>query len=298
MSKTEKKINAKKGDMILTANYPLAYEVFKNLGCYWGHCGMVMDDNGTSIRHCNFHIEKVNIIWHNILGFKIFPKMLDPESLSNGIPGFITQTIDDAFFSKRPDFFIENGVILQPKPEKEEEYRPHLHKIADKMANMNGYYRLNSFMEINQLDDSNQRVKNRGTICTGAVYIAHKLCGKELNLVKASADEVKQASENLRKYLWDFYQQKLGILGVSILKITDLGKKMANQIINTYMADRTSDTTDWWRRNIKSTKNLAPDHFLPKGMENPEGHSVGVQDEKSSYYGEIVPIKISEMETK
>ena len=108
MSKTVKRINAKKGDLILTSGYPLAYEVFKILGCYWGHCGMVMDDKGTTIRHCNFYIDKVNIIWHEILGFKIFPKKLDPESLSSGLPGFITQTIDEAFFSKNPDFFIAN----------------------------------------------------------------------------------------------------------------------------------------------------------------------------------------------
>ena len=73
------------------------------------------------------------------------------------------------------------------------------------MANLDGYYRLNSFMEINQMDDSNQRVKNRGTICTGAIYIAHKLCGKELNLVEDSAYKVRQSSENLIKYLWSFY---------------------------------------------------------------------------------------------
>ena len=73
---------------------------------------------------------------------------------------------------------------------------------------------------------------------------------------------------------------------------------MANQIINTYLADRSSDTTDWWRNNIKSTLNLAPDHFLPKGISNPEGNSVGAQDEESSYYGEIVPIEITEMEKK
>ena len=298
MTRRIKNINAKKGDFILTSGYPLAYEVFKELKCYWGHCGMVMDDEGRTIRHCNFHIEKVNILWHEILGLKIFPKKLDPESLSSGLPGFITQTIDEAFFSKKPDFFIENGFILRPKPEKEEEYRPFLHKIADKMANLDGYYRLNSFMEINQMDDSNQRVKNRGTICTGAIYIAHKLCGKELNLVEASADKVRQASENLLKYLWSFYEEKLGILGVSILKITNLGKKMANQIINTYLADRSSDTTDWWRNNIKSTLNLAPDHFLPKGISNPEGNSVGAQDEESSYYGEIVPIEITVMEKK
>ena len=70
---------------------------------------------------------------------------------------------------------------------------------------------------------------------------------------------------------------------------------MANQIINTHMGDRSSDTTDWWRHNIKSTINLSPDHFLPKGISNPEGHSVGAQDEDSSYYGKIIPIEITEI---
>lgn len=295
MTRIIKKINAKKGDVILTSGYPLGYEVFKHIGCYWGHCGMVMDDKGKTIRHCNFHFDKVGIMWHKILGINIFPKMLDPESLTNGLPGFITQTIEEAFFSITPDFFVENGFILRPKPEKEEEYRPYLHKIADKMANFDGYYRLNSFVEIDQLADSNQRENKSGTICTGAVYLAHKRCGKELNLIKVTAEEVKQALKNFFNYLWKLYEEKLGILGVSFLKITNLGEKMANQIINTYLADRCSDTTDWWRNNIKSATNLTPDNLLPKGISNPEGKFLGVQDEDSSYYGEIVPIKISEV---
>ncbi|MFX1385438.1 MAG: hypothetical protein ACFFBP_23720, partial [Promethearchaeota archaeon] len=236
-----------------------------------------MDDNGTTIRHCNFHIDKVKIDWNTLFGLKIFPKSFVAESLSNGMPGFITQTIDEAFFSKTPDFYVENGYILRPTPDKEDEYRPLLHKIADKMANLDGYYRLNSYVEINQQDDSTLRMKSRGTICSGAVYFAHKFCGKKMNLVKIPEDKVKQGVKNIYKYLWKMAEQKYGILGVSLMKLTEIGEKLANQVINTYLADRSFDTTDWWKVNIRSAHTIAPDHLLPKGVLNPDNNAIGAQ---------------------
>lgn len=294
MSRLIKKINAKKGDVVLTANYPLAYEALKVIGGYWGHCGMVMDDNGTTIRHCNFHIDKIKMNWNTMLGIKLFPKSFVPENLSNGLPGFITQTIEEAFLSKNPDFSKENGFILRPKPEKEEGYRPLLHKIADKMANLDGFYRLNAYVNINQQDDSNQRINNKGTICSGAIYFAHKFCGKEMNLVEIPTEKIKEGAENIYKYLWTMAKQKYGVLGVSLMKITDVGESMANQVVNTYIADRSLDISKWWKNNIESGLTIAPDHLLPKGVFNPDGNAIGVQNEDSSYYGEIVPIEISE----
>ncbi|MFX1274169.1 MAG: hypothetical protein ACFFBP_00805 [Promethearchaeota archaeon] len=290
-----KRINAKKGDVILTSNYPLTYQVVSVFGGYWGHCGMIMDDKGTTIRHCNFHMDQVKMEWNIIFGVKIFPKRFIPSSLSNGMPGFITQTIDEAFFGKNPDFFIENGFVLKPLPENEEKYRPLLHEVADKMADLDGYYRLNSYMHLDQQDNSNQRRLGRGTACTAAIYFAHKFCGKEMNLAEISAEMVKKASKNLYNYLWTIALEKYGVVGSSILKVTDVGRRMGNQVVNTYLADRSSDMTDWWKHNIRSTINIAPDHLLPREVKNPDGNDVGVQDENSSYYGEIIPIIISEI---
>jgi len=295
MSKNIKKINAKKGDVVLTSNYPLTYQFLKIIGGYWGHCGMVMDDEGTIIRHCNIHMDVVKMDWHSVLGVKIFPKGFVPESLSNGLPGFITQTIDEAFFSKKPDFFIKDGYILRPLEKNEEIYRPYLHEIADKMAQIDGYYRISSLIELNQQDDSIQRQKNRGTMCSGAIYFAHKFCGKEMNLAEISVDKIKQAAESLYNYLWTIAEEQYGVIGSSLLKISDLGRKMGNQVLNTYIADRSSDYTDWWKKNIISTLTIAPDHLLPSGVQNPDGNAIGVQDENSSYYGEIIPIKISDV---
>ena len=295
MSKKSKKINAKKGDIVLTSNYPLTYQFLKVIGGYWGHCGMVMDDKGTTIRHCNIHMDEIKIDWHAILGVKIYPKGFVPDNLSNGMPGFITQTIDEAFFSKKPDFFIENGFILKPLEQNEEKFRPYLHKIADKMAEIDGYYRLSSLINLNQQDDSNQRKKNRGTSCSGAIYFAHKFCGKEMNLAEISTDKIKKMAENVRNYLWTIAKEQYGVIGSSLLKISDLGTKMGNQVVNTYIADKSSDYTDWWKRNIVSTVTIAPDHILPIGVKNPDGNAIGVQDEKSSYYEEIIPIEISDI---
>lgn len=295
MSKNSKKINAKKGDVVLTSNYPLTYQFLKVIGGYWGHCGMVMDDEGTTIRHCNIHMDEVKIDWYTMLGVKVFPKGFIPENLSNGMPGFITQSIDEAYFSKKPDFFIENGFILRPLEKNEDNCRPYLHKIADKMAEIDGYYRLSSLIELNQQDDSNQRIKNRGTSCSGAIYFAHKFCGKELNLAEISNDKIKKMAENVCSYLWTIAKEQYGVIGSSVLKISDLGTKMGNQVVNTYIADRSADYTDWWKKNIVSTVTIAPDHLLPKGVQNPDGNAIGVQDENSSYYGEVVPIKISDI---
>jgi hypothetical protein len=256
---------------------------------------MVMDDEGTRIRHCNIHMDEVKIDWHTMFGVKVFPKGFIFESLSNGMPGFITQTIDEAFFSIKPDFFVKNGFILRPLENNEEKYRPYLHEIADKMAEIDGYYRLCSLITLNQQDDSNQRKKYRGTSCSGAIYFAHKFCGKEMNLAEISKYNIKKMAENVCNYLWTIAKEQYGVIGSSLLKISDLGNKMGNQVVNTYIADRSSDYTDWWKKNIKSTETIAPDHILPRGVKNPDGNAIGVQDEKSSYYGEIVPIEISDI---
>ena len=70
------------------------------------------------------------------------------------------------------------------------------------MANLDGYYRLSSYISLNQ-DDSITRAPRKGTMCSGAIYFAHKLCGKEMNLAKFSEDKVKQAAQNVYNYLWE-----------------------------------------------------------------------------------------------
>ncbi|MBD3255188.1 MAG: hypothetical protein GF383_08845 [Candidatus Lokiarchaeota archaeon] len=290
-----KRINGKKGDVVLSANYPLAYEAVKVFGGFWSHCGMIINDEGTLIRHCNFHIDKVDIIWHKLLGVKIIPKEFNPKSLKNGIPGFITQTIDAAFFSPVPDFSIENGYILRPLTENEEEYRPLLHKIADKMIELDGYYRLNAFINIFQQEDTSLRIHSKGTHCSGAIYFAHKFCGREMKLAKIPKQQVKEAALSMYEYLWKMAQQQFGLLGVSLMKLSEIGEKMANQVLNTFIGDRPWDTSAWWRHNIKDALSISSDHLLPKGIQNPEHSAVGLQDETTSYYGEIVPVKIQDV---
>ena len=73
---------------------------------------------------------------------------------------------------------------------------------------------------------------------------------------------------------------------------------MANQVVNTYLADRSFDTTDWWKANIRSALTIAPDHLLPEGVLNPDNNAIGAQDEETSFYGEIVSVEISEIKIK
>ncbi len=289
-----KKINAKKGDVVLTTHSPLTYETIKNLGAFWGHCGMVMDDKGTTIRHCNFHPSKLEMEWHNILGVNILPKRFVPRSLTSALPGFLTQTIEEAFFSQIPDFMEKDGFVLRPLPENEEKYRPLLHKIADKMANMDGYYKLNACVNILQYEETNKRKIGKGTIGSGAVYFAHKFCGKEMNLAELTKEQLRRAADNVVLYFMRVAKDQYGVFGSSLLNVTEIGTKMVNQVINTYFADRGHDTTGWWTKNYKEGTTIAPDHLLPIGIKNPDGNAIGIQDENSSYYGEIVPVKVSE----
>ena len=98
--------------------------------------------------------------------------------------------------------------------------------------------------------------------------------------------------------MWKTAEQRYGILGVSLMKLTEIGEKMANQVVSTYLGDRSFDTTDWWKGNIRSANTIAPDHLLPSDVLNPDNNAIRAQDESTSFYGDIIPIEISEIKIK
>jgi len=85
------------------------------------------------------------------------------------------------------------------------------------------------------------------------------------------------------------------IIDIEGLFGTGADEKIANQIVNTFGWDRSTDTSSYWKsyiNKISATAN-APDHLLLYTYTNPSGKNTGVQTTSSSYYGQVDPLVIT-----
>ena len=92
-------VNAKKGDIILSAEAGMTEDIVKTVSGYWEHAGMVIDD-GFTIRHNTKYLDAMGIDYNYINLFftriKTTPRRLNPDQLANGMPGMITEDVNTA----------------------------------------------------------------------------------------------------------------------------------------------------------------------------------------------------------
>jgi len=153
-------INAQKGDVVLSTSEGFIMDLLAILGCSWSHSGMVVDD-GLNIRHNTMYVSDVPIEYNYIWFIKTTPKRLNPDRLSNGLPGILTENIDTTYNTTQ-NFHAAGGAVLKPTLANESAYRSFLHAAADAMNYLVAYYRINSYINIYQLDYTNKLVKGRG----------------------------------------------------------------------------------------------------------------------------------------
>jgi hypothetical protein len=279
------RINGLKGDIVLSPNGsgPLS-GLFQVLHSYWSHSGMLVND-GYNIRHNTMDFPAYNKTWIGC------PTSLKSDPLSNGVPGMLTETINNAY-NVTHNFTAGGGVVLKPTAALEASYRPLLNAVANKMAYMDAYYRPYGYANFFQMDDSNVRVKGRGGHCSGTNWFANYFSGKTMALPYHSSQTVYDAAVQLYNGVRNAALDELGWCG-KLFCGSGCADKMANQVVNTFGFDRATDTSSYWRSRLNgptgyvTTVAPAPDNLLMASYRNPAGYYPGVQTASSSYYGAV-----------
>jgi len=318
--------DVKKGDIILSAkpDSPVG-KILKVLGHYWDHCVIVADDSRTQMTNNAFNDALENIIENEGRGIAVslpippwrlafptnVPKRFKPEKLSNADYGIITEPIKGM------------GDFKARLSTSNEENRVHLNEIANYMNNMKGYYILNAFVDLKAYEPVylGEREYGNGSHCSGTIWWASKYAGKEMSLFTLdNSDGVISACANVmfnsvkkmvQQEIWeqvvsavspgkisepnarraarkDVYNQIIG-------KRIDSDDKLAHQIVNTFLFNRSSRTDDYWRGHVDSVQieSFAPDHLLMLGMPDKNGilgmrtAMPGRQQSSTSYYDAI-----------
>jgi len=291
-------INAQKGDVILSTGEGFIHDLLSILGCYWSHSGMAVDD-GYKIRHNTMYVSEVPIEYNYIWFIKTTPKRLNPDRLANGLPGILTEDIDTTYNSTH-NFNAAGGAVLKPKAANESAYRSLLRTAADTLNYLKGYYRVNAYVNMYQLDYVNYLIKGRGNHCSGTCWYANYYSGKAMNVASIPPNLVALCANSLYNSVKAMVRDEAGGFGAFIIDIEGLfgsgaDVKIANQIVNTFGFDRSSDTSDYWKSRIGSVSAVAnaPDHLLLYNYTNPNGKNPGVQNESVSYYGQVEPLVIT-----
>ncbi len=287
------KVNGKKGDVVLSPGTQgeMISDLLSILGVYFSHCGMLIDD-GETIRHNTMYIDEIPQLKD---GCGI-PYMLDPDGISNGLPGILSEDVETAFFREDTEhlsFKLSGGAIVSPSDGNEASYRQYLELAGDKMAYMKGYYRVNCYMDMFQMQYLNYLVKGVGNHCSGTVWYANHFAGKTMNVAEIPPALVDACANSLFESLKKEVEDQVGCGSIFA---PDVAEDIANQVVNTFGFDKSDDTSDYWRSHIGglTAHANAPDHNLLSSYVNPGGLSPGVQTESSSYYGKVSPIEYTD----
>ena len=293
-------VNAKKGDIILSAEAGMTEDIVKTVSGYWEHAGMVIDD-GFTIRHNTKYLDAMGIDYNYINLFftriKTTPKRLNPDQLANGMPGMITEDVNTAVNGEHARFHIAGGIIVSPSAENEASSRPALRRAADRMKYLDGYYRISAYANLFQQYDVNYRVKGRGSMCSSAVWFANYYSGKPMNYAVFSPELSMKVAGVIYTSVLNEIHDEYGVLGSIFFGIqeifgTGLDRRIANQVVNAFGHDRPDDLTDYWRTHPITAYTVSPDNLLMASFVNPDGKHGGVQTAGSSHYERVEPVQV------
>jgi hypothetical protein len=265
-------------------------------GCNWSHTGMAIDD-GINIRHNTMYMSEIPIEYNKFLGIKTTPKRLNPDRLSNGLPGILTEDIDTTYNSTQ-NFHASGGVVLKPTDADEAANRSYLNLAADKYIAIGAYYRVNSYVNLYQLDYSPNYIKGRGNACSGTCWYANYFAGKQMQVAYIPSSVTTQCAEAMFSSIKNMVDDQAGSFGAFIISIgnffgTGADERIANQVVNTFAFDHSTDTSSYWRGRVPAANAVAPDHLILSSYTNPKGNNVGVQTTASSYYTKVEPLVIT-----
>ncbi len=299
-------INAREGDAVFKAGSGGGNlgGLFNVLHVYWSHCGMFLSES--TIRHNNMGDPKYNSNW---LGC---PSTFKGDTIKNGMPGMITETVDQAFNGSK-NFAVSGGVVLKPSSANETSYRGPLQLIASYMRSWDAYYRPYAYtnffqMNVEWLNGQYRypRVKGYGGHCSGTIWFAQATAynnctdgyvSKYPNVPYHDSQTMFDAASALYSGVRSKIHTKIvDTCGGALCDGTGPATKMAWQVVNTFAFDD-ADRTSSRMNEINGPDGYitscapAPDHLLMNTYTNPKGFNIGQQTTSSSYYDQVVPVQ-------
>jgi len=285
-------INATKGDIVLSGtpetsgvNGSMISDILAVLGCWWSHSGIVVDD-GATMRHNTMYMDEIEQLTN---GCGI-PYMLNPDQLSNGMPGILSEDMETAFNGEKAIFHVAGSVILKPSAANEAAYRPFLETVADTLIGLAAYYRVYAYTNFFQMDNVDYYIKGRGNHCSGTCWYANYFAGKQMNTPLITNDLIQEATLALYANVKGEVEDQVGC---GKLFAPDVAEDIANQVVNTFAFDRADDLSPYWRTHLDgvTSEAVAPDHLLMNTYSNPYGNNSGLQTPATSYYDQVDPIE-------
>lgn len=274
----------------------------------------VTDDEINDTEERRDHRIRVTVDWGSLGETLIhayhtdLPVGLNSVKLSNLKPGMQTLTGDELIKkSKKTD---RNFARLTTRTEANKEI---LANIAEEMKKLDGYYILHAYVKMLNYEpvsvlnpDAVANVIGTGSHCSGAVWWAAHNAGIDLNIgVDDDTELISMLAEAMftnlaaliKKKIEDEVDEKADekldespALGWAIRQVRDKAKrhlihnekmheKMANQVINTFLFNKSEDQTDYWRVHVSEVvrEAMSPDQLLMVGIPNPDGNFTGIQ---------------------
>jgi hypothetical protein len=282
--------NAKKGDTILsTSNTGVAHSILSTMGQQFVHVGKFVA-RGDLIRHNTMFPELIGLEknWAGLV------RKFKPDDLENGRPGIILDSADQAFgirdsnhkSGKETSFYFGGAVLLTGQGSSHDSINV---QTANKFSDMEGYYRVYSYSDINQMPDSPNKVKGKGNMCSGSVYLAHKYSNNPLRGPQTYSSSVRRrAAYSLYSYLYDKIKNQksefaylINDLFMHQYTVAD----MSNQIVNCFARNWCGATgKDWHSESwVGSGNTVSPDNLLPMSHVNSHGEKPGLQTSMSAH---------------
>jgi hypothetical protein len=199
----------------------------------------------------------------------------DEDALENGLPGAISQTIDDTYDRGR---LARTGLILKPAlvldlsagPVRQVEAdRPQFEAAVTAARSTNGYYKLSDYTDQDSMGRpwSSSRVGDlRGSHCSGYVIDFYRDQGLTVSDVTYPADLRAEVGELLFEQVRDECRSETGMWKDVLATVTghwSVCSNIAHQVANCFADQGCDNLSDDWRDNVSSGSAVSPDNMLP-----------------------------------
>jgi hypothetical protein len=264
-------INATRGDMVFSsAPSSVVADLMHAIGQTYTHIGMALDSG--RIRH---NTMDPNSIGREPSKIPDHFRATGTNSMRDGAPGIITQTVRDAYASQT--FYLSNGLVMSGTDPNR------LGATAAQIEAFKGYYRLyaytNPFWQ-----DPYTLTGDSGNMCSGTLAIADIAAGNgqfwgtldydadtRMTAAHALHDSVRSKIMNkVQGYEVKFDSIAIpidpitGSISAAILKkkLTTFADNGSNQIVNCMAFDDCGNTGGGWQNGVGTGSTISPDDIL------------------------------------
>lgn len=201
---------------------------------------------------------------------------LDPDDLTNGLPGAISQTIDDTYARGR---LADTGLVLKPELRivfdrfgnltYTEPNRAAFERAVTAARSTSAYYKLSDYTDMDSMSrtwSSSRTGDLRGSHCSG--YVTNFFRAEGLPIADVTYPEALR--QDVAEVLFDEVRDQCRaqtnawadfLAGISLH--WNACSNVANQVVNCFADRGCDDTSNDWRDGVGPGAAVSPDNLLP-----------------------------------